>query len=711
MKRILLPIVFSLLAVMSVRAQVILQDDFTYADGLTTNVSGGLWVVHSSSGNNSFVANNQLQVFGSRGDDINRLFSGTPGSVLYASFVVRMTALPNAAGAYFAHFKDSGNNFRARVFAFTPAGITPNNWRLGISAASSTAPPTQVFPRDLALNVDYRVVVSYDTAGFLGTLWVDPVSSTDQNQFTTDSTAAATLVAYAFRQASGEGSILVDNLLVGNSFEDVNVGAVKSATIYSQPEDPVTMFTGNSKTLYCGGDGAGTLTFQWQKGGVDIADGPTYVGATSNALSIVSATTGESGNYTCVVTSTTNGVFSSSVTSTISHVTVSVALVPPTITKQPTNQTVFFGQSASVIVGATGPGTITYQWKTNGVDLPGETSATLLIPSVQPFNGTTNTYRCAVSNEYGGLLTSPAVLSGTFRPTVSVAFLRTLVDPVTYLATNSTTLHSVAGTVTTFTNLTTANTSSYYLQDSTAGINIFATFGSTFRPALGDVVFFTGVLSSFNSTLELLASTAIADTSYFVLSNNLASLPAPKVIPFAITNDLAFCETNLEGRIVMLTNVFFGTNAGSVISTAANTTVVVTNEAGETFNVFFSSVDLDTAGQTLPEFAWSVIGPMTQNLNNTTNPRNQGYSVTVTRFADIVTGAPSPVTVTGSLGGGGTTLTWTAVPYNYSYSVLAATAVDGTYTPIATGLTFANALGTYTDTTGGSQKFYKIVSP
>jgi hypothetical protein len=712
MKKILLLSLVSLaMMATSLRAQVILQDAFTYANGLTTNVSGGLWVVHSSSGNNSYVVNNKLEVFGSRGDDINRLFAGTPGSVIYASFIVRMTNLPTAGGAYFAHFKDSGNNFRARVFAFAPAGIVPNSWRLGISAAASTAPPTRVFPRDLALNVDYRVVISYDTAGFLATLWVDPVSSSDQNQTTIDSTVAATLISFAFRQASGEGSILADDLFVGNSFDDVNVGAVKSASVYYQPEDPVAMFTGNSQSLHCGGDGAGTVTFQWKKGGVDISDGPTYVGTASNILSIVAATTAETGNYTCVVTSTTNGVFSSSVTSAISHVTVSVALVPPTINKQPTNQTVFFGQSASVIVGAVGPGTITYQWKTNGVDIPGEISSTLFIPSVQPFNGTTNTYRCAVSNEYGGLLSSNAVLSGVFRPSVSVAFLRTLVDPTTYLATNSTTLYTAVGTVTTFTNLTTANTSSYYLQDSTAGINIFATFGSSFRPALGDVVVFTGVLSSFSSTLELFASTAITDTSYFILSNN-AALPAPRVIPFGITNDLAFCETNLEGRVVMLTNVFFGTNTGNVISTTANTTATVTNAAGETYDVFFSAQDLDTAGQTLPEFAWSVIGPMTQNLPNANTPRNQGYSVTVTRFADIVTAAPPSVTVASSHAGNSATLTWTAVPYKYSYSVLAATAVDGVYTPIATGLTFTSAVGTYTDTNaGGNQKYYKVVSP
>src|SRR4030095_14426813 len=210
----------------------------------------------------------------------------------------------------------------------------------------------------------------------------------------------------------------------------------------------------------------------------------------------------------------------------------------------------------------------------------------LTIPNVQTNSGTTGTYNVGVTNEYGGVLSSNAVVSAIPIPVVSVAFLRTLVDPVNYLATNSTTLWQATGTVTTFTNLTTGNTSSYYMQDSTAGINIFATFAQTFRPAQGDIVTFVGILSSFNSTLELLVDTVNipGTTNYIVNSGN--PLPAPKVIPFNITNSLAQAEAT-EGTTVMLTNVFFGTNAGTIIPTNANSTVVVTNGRGETFNLFF----------------------------------------------------------------------------------------------------------------------------
>src|SRR6185503_15222929 len=105
--------------------------------------------------------------------------------------------------------------------------------------------------------------------------------------------------------------------------------------------------------------------------------------------------------------------------------------------------------------------------------------------------------------------------------------------------------------------------------------------------------------------------------------------------------------------------------------TNANPTIVVTNGRGEAFNLFFSSQDQDTAGQTLPSFAWTVRGVLAQNLNNATVPRNQAYNVTVTRFSDIVTNPPPTMTASLSASGNNPTLTWPAVPYNYSYSVLA----------------------------------------
>jgi hypothetical protein len=97
-----------------------------------------------------------------------------------------------------------------------------------------------------------------------------------------------------------------------------------------------------------------------------------------------------------------------------------------------------------------------------------------------------------------------------------------------------------------------------------------------------------------------------------------------------------------------------------------------------------------------------------------------GYEVNVSRWGDVVTNAPAAVTGAATVSGNDVVLTWpAALPYStastgaYCYSVLAATDLTGPWVPLATGLTFANTAGTYTDVNGllSARKFYRISSP
>jgi hypothetical protein len=132
----------------------------------------------------------------------------------------------------------------------------------------------------------------------------------------------------------------------------------------------------------------------------------------------------------------------------------------------------------------------------------------------------------------------------------------------------------------------------------------------------------------------------------------------------------------------MITNVYFGTNAGAAVASGASDTFfTVTNTQGQAFTVHFSPQDGDVVGQTMPEFAWSVIGPLTQYTN--VPPGHPGYQVTVTKFSDIVTDAPPAVTLSAPITSSpkSKTVTWSAVPRSYSYSVQTATNVAGPYRP------------------------------
>jgi uncharacterized repeat protein (TIGR01451 family) len=90
-------------------------------------------------------------------------------------------------------------------------------------------------------------------------------------------------------------------------------------------------------------------------------------------------------------------------------------LAAPSITTSPTNMTVLAGASASLLVSASGEPPPTYQWLFYGTNLPGATSALLLIPNAQAAN--IGDYFAIASNSLGSA-------------TSSIAHLKVLVAPV-----------------------------------------------------------------------------------------------------------------------------------------------------------------------------------------------------------------------------------------------------------------------------------------
>jgi hypothetical protein len=94
-------------------------------------------------------------------------------------------------------------------------------------------------------------------------------------------------------------------------------------------------------------------------------------------------------------------------------------LVPPAITLQPQNQTVYSGNTAVFAVAAESAFPVSYQWQMNGVAIVGATDAILDVDDV----GTNNQgdYAVTISNVYGTTLSSTAVL--TVNPVAGLPFL------------------------------------------------------------------------------------------------------------------------------------------------------------------------------------------------------------------------------------------------------------------------------------------------
>jgi hypothetical protein len=744
-------------APLAAKADLIWYEDFQYPNGNLPTVSADTWITFSSFSGNMFVNNSNLEVsttgnaVSSRSDDDRRPLAIAPGSpstntvqVLYASFTIICTNLPNGAGSYFASFYNpksgSGGGYFGRIQAFTNGTMLPKTWRLGVTANNlSVNPADGGYPVDLALNTPYQVVEELDPVTLdAATIWINPVnvnqtgaSPAGTHYTSNDSIGYATTVPvtdYAFRQAGsfGNGFWVITNLAVATTFAEAatNIWATNALppVIVYQPLG-VTNYVGSSFTLsaVANGQGLGNLTYQWQQGGTNYTGGD--FGADSNVLSVSYALASDSGDFT-LVTTTPYGL---SVTSDVAKVLISAAAVPPAFKRQPGSQTVYQGQSATFSTTVVSPGNVTFTWYSNDVAVTAGQADNGYSSTYALNNVDTNfsaTYKVAVTNDVvaDGIVSTGAVLTVVSPPAVSIAYLRTLVDPNNGYATTNvppTLVYQVTGTITTYTNLTTGNTCSYYLQDGTGGINLFATGASAFRPAQGDVVTWVGVLSSYATGLELYADPtgAYPYTSYTDTGATNA-LPAPIDIPFDVTSDLDHVNYNVAGSLVRLSDVYFGTNAGTAISTSANETITVTNASGESFRVEFFFLDQDTAGQVLPEYAYSVSGVL--------YGINTNFTVAVTRFADIATNPPPPpptiiptisAGITGfTIADGNAVITGTNAQTTGVYYLLASTNVAlplNQWTPVATNVVSTNGengaftfIGTNAVTPGGQQEFY-----
>lgn len=686
MKKTRLKLLLALLALAAplwAQADLIYYEGFNYPNGNITNDSltiGGttysmIWSNFSGSGLHDMIVNNghlEVSTTGnavtSRADDDCRFLALTNNSIytntvqmLYASFTIICTNLPNGPGSYFASFYSNSKGYCGRMLAFTNGTVLPNTWRLAVSGNSSsatTAPANGGYPLDLALNTPYQVVEELDPVTLdAATIWINPIdvnqtglSSTETHYTSSDSFGFATTTpvnSYSFRQASsfGNGFWIITNLAVATTFAEAatNVWATNALTpvIVLQPVS-VTNYPGSSFNLsvLADGQGLGELDYQWRENGAPFSN----PGGDTNILPFASVPANSGTNVYDVVVTTPYGL---SVTSSPVTVAINTTPAPPAFTQKPANIAVYQGQNAIFTASVLTPGNPMFTWYSNsvpitaGVNSSGYTS-TLEIDNVTSANAAS--YYVAVTNDvYPTGIVSPVVtLSVKVPAAVTIGYLHTLVDPNSFQATNTppSIAYQVTGIVTTYTNLTTGDTSSYYLQDASGGINIFVTGGSTFRPQQGDVLTFTGVLSSYTSGLELYADATAASaypfTSFIDWSNNIAALPAPRPISYAVTQtNKAYANTNLGGLLVQISDVHFGTNAGTMTSTTANTTVTITNSAGQPFNLFFPDLDADVAGQTLPNYAYTVSGVLYSQGGVVTN------TIVVTRWADIVTNPPT----------------------------------------------------------------------
>lgn len=299
------------------KGAIVLNENFSYADGPIVGASGSPWNAHSGSGANeeALIVSEKLQLTFARSEDVNAPLAGQPyptasGTVLYSSFTVNFSALPTVSGEYFAGFKDSSLNYRARIFA-SRTGAPTGFFRLGIGNSSGASAASGQWPDNLSTNLNYFVVTRYNVANGSSTVWINPLAESDPGVSATDTPGPITITSFAFRQTSGEGTMLIDDLKVGTSFAEViSSNSVSAPTILMQPESQ-TVFAGTTASFSVAANGSAPLHYQWQFNATNLPN------ATNAALSLTNVTSANAGNYLVIVSNNINSVTSDVVTLTV----------------------------------------------------------------------------------------------------------------------------------------------------------------------------------------------------------------------------------------------------------------------------------------------------------------------------------------------------------------------------------------------------------
>jgi hypothetical protein len=189
--------------------------------------------------------------------------------------------------------------------------------------------------------------------------------------------------------------------------------------ISAQPSS-VTVTEGESGSLVVVAVGAG-LSYLWHR------DGAAIPGATDATLTFANATLSDAGTYYCLVSNATGSVASA-------QASVTVRLVPPVITAEPSDVEVAAGGAVTLTVAASGRD-LSYQWLRLGAPIAGATSPSHTFDASYADDGVT--FSARVSNSGGSVLSRAALVRvrDEIAPALTVdgAATRTTEDPTVRL--------------------------------------------------------------------------------------------------------------------------------------------------------------------------------------------------------------------------------------------------------------------------------------
>ena len=185
--------------------------------------------------------------------------------------------------------------------------------------------------------------------------------------------------------------------------------------VESQPQNATT-FAGGTATFSVWAVGSEPITYQWQRGFLHIP------GATQSVLTLTNVQMSDAGELPGALpgyysVKLRNEVTTDWISSAAVYLTVTNLIMAPVFASQPQSDTVFAGAKFAFSAQAGGVAPLHYQWRKNGTDLSGQTSAALNFGNAQV--GDAGGYTVVVTNSFGSITSAVATLSFATRPTLS----------------------------------------------------------------------------------------------------------------------------------------------------------------------------------------------------------------------------------------------------------------------------------------------------
>jgi len=308
------------------------------------------------------------------------IFTDVSGRIVYYYRDGRILVIPSLTGAPSNHslkfadvdFSVSGVQGVAPSFTTQPSAtsVTAGNYVMLSTMVTGTSPISYQWKKD-GVNISGATYSTYT---------INSATTVDAGNYTV-------LVTNAVGSVTSNAALVTVAPAVMPSFSTQPTLASSALTV------------GSSLSLSAMIIGSAPIAYQWKKNGVALA------GAIYSTYNINSVVLSDAGSYTLTATNAAGSVTSNAVV---------VAVAPPvapSISTHPASASLNVGGSLSLSVGVTGTPPYTYQWKKNGVDIPGATTMSYWVNLLAASDA--GSYTLTASNTVGSVTSNPAIITVT----------------------------------------------------------------------------------------------------------------------------------------------------------------------------------------------------------------------------------------------------------------------------------------------------------